>query len=297
MDKVILFSGQGPQAPGMFKNYYDEYECVREVFSLANKVLGRDITDLIFNGTQEELNKTINTQPAMLSVDLAASAILKYKKINVIAVAGFCLGEYAALVEAGCIDIETSFKLIDVRAHAMDDAFPKNAGGMLAVSKLSEEQVQDIILESKRITNKYAVIVTYTSPTQFVVSGEIEVLEKIKEFAKGNGGRAAMLLVSGPFHSKFMEPAYKELEKEFNKISFKDAKIPIYMNVDGKSHINGNEIKKLALNQTISPVKWNQTMKNLINDGYNDFVECGYGNVLTKLMKRTYENVIVTNFE
>lgn len=296
MNKVILFSGQGPQAPEMFKNYYDEYECVREVFSCANKVLGRDITDLVFNGTQEDLNETVNTQPAMLCVDLAAASILKYKKIKISAVAGFCLGEYAALAEAGCIDISTSFKLIDVRAHAMDDAFPKNAGGMLAVSKLNEEQVESIVLESKKITNKYAVIVTYTSPTQFVVSGEVEALEKIKELAKEKGGRSAMLMVSGPFHSKFMEPAYKELEKEFNKTSFKDAKIPIYMNVDGKSHINGNEIKKLALNQTISPVKWNQTMKNLINDGYNDIVECGYGNVLTKLMNRTYENVIVTNF-
>ena len=106
-----------------------------------------------------------------------------------------------------------------------------------------------------------------------------------------------MLMVSGPFHSKFMEPAYKKLEKEFNKINFKNATIPIYMNVDGRAHINGDEIKKLALNQTISPVQWNLTMKNLVNDGYNDFVECGYGNVLTKLMKRTYENVTVTNFE
>lgn len=297
MYKLFLFSGQGPQEPGMFKVYYDEYECVREVFSCASEVSGRDIADLIFNGSQKDLNETINTQPAMLCVDLAASAIMRQKGIKAKAVAGFCLGEFAALVEAGCIDIRTSFKLIDVRSHSMENAFPKKAGGMLAISKLKEEEVQKLILEGMKISNKYAEIVTYTSPTQFVVSGEIEALSTISELAKRNGGRAAMLLVSGPFHSKFMKSAYVELEKEFNKIEFKDAKIPIYMNVDGKPHIKSEEIKELSLRQVVSPVRWSLTMENIIEDGYKDFVECGYGNVLTKLMKRTYENVDVINFE
>ena len=295
MNKVFLFSGQGSQEPGMFKNYYDKYDCVKEIFLCANNSLGRDIRDLIFYGTQKELNQTINTQPAMLCIDLSISSILHSMNVLPKAVAGFSLGEYASLVEAGSIELSTAFRLIDIRAHAMAEAVTNDPCAMLAVSKLTEEKVEELVVRSVNETNKYASIVNYNSPLQYVVAGYMETIIKIEEYVKINKGRSARLQVSAPFHSKFMEHARRVLEKEFLGIKFNDAKIPIYMNYDGKPHFKNEEIKDLVLKQTSSPVRWLDTMNNMVKDGYNDFIECGYGDVLTKLMKRTYEDVNIVD--
>lgn len=290
----VLFSGQGAQYPGMMKDLYDTEPAAKALFETANDVLGRSICDVCFLGTQEALNLTHNTQPCMLAGDLAAALVLKAHGIQADAVAGFSLGEYAALAYAGAIGIEDVFRLIQIRADAMQEAVAPGEGAMAAFVGATAEQVEDIC---GRVTGGYVVAANYNSPVQTVVSGTASGVDEACAIADAEGLRCMKLAVSAPFHCAMMEPAAKRLEEEFKSLTFQNPGIPVYMNVDGKPITEGTLIAELLVKQAKSPVRWVQTLENMRADGIDTFIECGAGKTLSGLVKKTLKGVTVLRVE
>lgn len=290
----ILFSGQGAQYPGMIKDLYDSEPSAKKVFEYADKVLRREISKICFEGTQEELNLTHNTQPCMLAGDLAAGMALKAHGIKVDAVAGFSLGEYAALVYSGAISIEEAFRIIQIRADAMQNAVAPKEGGMAAFLGAKAEEVEEICA---KVTKGYVVAANYNSPVQTVVSGSAAGVDEACKIAETVGLRCMKLAVSAPFHCALMEPAAMKLEEEFKSVFFSKPVIPVYMNVDGKPITNGNVIAELLVRQAMNPVQWVQTLENMRANGIDTFVECGAGKTLSGLVKKTLKNVTVLRVE
>jgi len=289
----FLFSGQGAQAPGMGKELYDTSVAARAVFETADRVLGRNISELCFYGFQEELNLTRNTQPCMLTVDLAAYEAVREKGLQPDAVAGFSLGEYAALAAARVISQEDAFRLIQLRADAMQQAVPVGEGAMAAVMKLSPQEVERLCEE----VEGYVVPANYNSPVQTVVSGEAETVDQLLILARERRIRAMKLPVSAPFHCKLMEPARAVLEEAFRGVHFQNAEFPIYMNVDGKPHMDAEDIKRCVLRQTVSPVRWTDTVQAMKTDMDCGFIELGVGNTLCGFVKKTSPESVVLNVE
>lgn len=290
----ILFSGQGAQYPGMMKDLYDSEPAAKEVFDCADRVLGRKITDICFEGTQEELNLTHNTQPCMLAGDIAAATVLKAHGIHADAVAGFSLGEYAALAYAGCLNMEDAFKVIQIRADAMQEAVAPGEGAMAAFIGATAEQVEEICA---KVTKGYVVAANYNSPVQTVVSGSAAGVDDACELAEAAGLRFVKLAVSAPFHCALMEPAAKKLEEEFKRISFSAPQVPVYMNVNGKPLPGEKDVADLLVRQAMSPVRWVQTLENMRADGIDTFIECGAGKTLSGLVKKTLKGVTVLRVE
>lgn len=294
MKTALLFSGQGAQYPGMLKDLYDTEPAVQEVFQYADKALGRSISALCFEGTQEELNLTHNTQPCMLAGDLAAAMALKSHGIEADAVAGFSLGEYAALAYASALQQEDAFRIIQIRADAMQEAVVPGAGAMAAFVGTTAEQVEGIC---RKVTSGYVVAANYNSPVQTVVSGTVAGVDEACALAEAEGLRTVKLAVSAPFHCTLMEPAAKKLEAEFGNLTFKDPAVPVYMNVDGKPISDGSRIPELLVKQAMSPVRWVDTLNNMQADGIDTFIECGAGKTLSGLVKKTLKNVKVLRVE
>ena len=290
----ILFSGQGAQYPGMMKDLYETEPAARELFDKADAVLERKISAMCFDGTQEELNLTHNTQPCMLAGDLAAAMVLKAHGIQADAVAGFSLGEYAALAYAGAISLEDAFRIIQIRADAMQEAVAPGKGGMAAFVGATAEQVEDICA---KVTNGYVVAANYNSPIQTVVSGSAEGVDEACELAEAENLRCVKLAVSAPFHCALMEPAAKRLEEEFKNTAFNNASVPVYMNVHGKPITDGTAVADLLVKQAMSPVRWVQTLENMKADGIDTFIECGAGKTLFGLVKKTLKGVKVLRVE
>lgn len=295
MSKIaILFSGQGAQYPGMMKDLYDTEPAAKELFDKADEALGREISKVCFEGTQEDLNLTHNTQPCMLAGDLAAAMILKTHGIQADAVAGFSLGEYAALAYAGAISMEDVFPVIQIRADAMQEAAAPGKGGMAAFVGATAEQVEEICAKVKM---GYVVAANYNQPLQTVVSGSAAGVDEACELAEAAGLRCVKLAVSAPFHCALMEPAAKRLEEAFKTISFQNPSIPVYMNVDGKPVTNGAAVPDLLVKQAISPVQWVKTLDNMQTDGIDTFIECGAGKTLSGLVKKTLKGVKILRVE
>ena len=290
----FLFSGQGAQFPGMMKELYDSEPAAKEVYDIADRVLGRQISEICFEGTQEDLNLTHNTQPCMLAGDLAAGMALRSHGINADAAAGFSLGEYAALVYAGALSLEDAFRIIQIRADAMQEAVAPGAGAMAAFIGASSEQVEEIC---KKVTEGYVVAANYNSPVQTVVSGSAEGVEEAIKLGEAEGLRCMPLAVSAPFHCRLMEPAALKLKETFKTVSFCDPKIPVYMNVDGKPAADGMDIPEMLVKQAMSPVQWVQTLQNMKDGGIDTFIECGAGKTLSGLVKKTIKGVSVYRVE
>ena len=290
----FLFSGQGAQYPGMMKDLYDSESAAKSVFDTADSVLGRKISEICFNGTQEDLNLTHNTQPCMLAGDIAAAMVLKDHGITADAVAGFSLGEYAALAYANAITLEDVFRIIQIRADAMQEAVAPGKGAMAAFIGASSDQVEDLCA---RVTRGYIVPANYNSPVQTVVSGSVEGVDEACELAESAGLRCVKLAVSAPFHCALMEPAARRLESEFNNISFNTPDVPVYMNVDGNPIKEGGVISDLLVKQAMSPVRWVQTLENMKADGIDTFIECGAGKTLSGLVKKTLSDVKILRVE
>ena len=284
MKIAFLFSGQGAQYPGMMKDLYDAEGAAKEVFDAADAALGRSISALCFDGTQEELNLTHNTQPCMLAGDLAAAMVLQAHGIRADAAAGFSLGEYAALAYAGVFSPAEAFRVIQIRADAMQAAVPPGEGAMAAFVGASAQQVEELCA---RVTKGYVVAANYNSPVQTVVSGSAAGVDEACALADAAGLRCVKLAVSAPFHCALMEPAALRLREEFKAMSFADPSVPVYMNVDGRPAAGAEALPELLVKQAMSPVRWVQTLENMWADGYDTFVECGPGKTLSGLATRT----------
>jgi|MGYP000695884304 [acyl-carrier-protein] S-malonyltransferase len=285
MKTAFLFPGQGSQYVGMGRDLYEGYPAARRIFSRANEVLGFALTDLCFEGPKEELQKTVNTQPAVFVTSIACYQILREKGIESEVVAGHSLGEYTALVVAGAFSFEEALRLVRRRGQLMQEAVPLGTGGMVAVLGLDRERVERIAAEAARTGIINAA--NYNCPGQVVLAGEMHALEEVVRLAKEAGAkRCVPLSVSGPFHSTLMRGAGERLAQALDEIRVRDPRIPVVANVDGSFLRTADEVRAALARQMYSPVRWEEGMRRLVEAGVEVFVEVGPGKVLSGLMKK-----------
>lgn len=279
MKKAYVFPGQGSQYPGMGKDLYESNEVAREMFKKADEILGFSISDIMFNGTAEDLKQTKVTQPAVFLHSVILANCLP--DFNPDMVAGHSLGEFSALVASGALDFESALKLVSVRAQAMQKACETNPGAMAAVINLASDKIEDVCADC----NGVVVPANYNSTRQTVISGDKVAVEEACVKMKEAGARRALVLpVGGAFHSPLMEPARKELAEYIETVEFQKPDCPIYQNVSGLSTTDPEVIKENLLKQLTAPVRWTHTIENMIADGATEFVEVGPGAVLQGLI-------------
>jgi len=280
--KAYVFPGQGAQFVGMGQDLYNSSSMAKEYFEKANDILGFRITDIMFNGTDEQLRQTKVTQPAIFLHSVISAAVLGADFQPDMA-AGHSLGEFSALVATKALGFEDGLKLVFARAMAMQKACEVNPSTMAAVLGLSDEKVEEICSQIEGIV----VPANYNCPGQLVISGNFEAVsvacEKLKE---AGAKRALMLQVGGGFHSPCMQPAKEELENAIKNTEFAKPSCPVYQNVDGLPHTEIFEIKNNLIAQLTSPVRWTQSVQNMVKDGATNFTELGPGNVLQGLIKK-----------
>ena len=280
--KAYIFPGQGAQFPGMGKELFDQSDKAKALFNSANKILGFDITKIMFEGDPEDLKQTKVTQPAIFLHSVILAKCLS-NKFNPDMVAGHSLGEFSALVANNTLNFESGLKLVAQRAVAMQKACEISEGTMAAVLGLENKIVESTCKE----INGVVVAANYNCPGQLVVSGEIEPIHKVCELMKDKGARRALVLpVGGAFHSPLMEPAREELANAIENTKFNSPSCPIYQNVSAVAVSDVNTIKKNLIAQLTAPVKWTQSIESMIKDGATDFIEVGPGNVLQGLVRK-----------
>ena len=293
MNKVaLIFPGQGAQKSGMGKDLYENSKAAKNVFDTADKVLGYSISDLCFNGSEEDLMKTKNSQPCILTVSIAALEAFRERcNIDIYCAAGHSLGEYAALYSAGVVDLESVMLLISKRANLMNQAAENTNGTMAAVLGLDNNTVINL---TKKLKNVY--VANFNSPGQVVITGDKEeILNNINLFKEAGAKRVLPLAVSGAFHSPLMQEAEKEFVNFVDKFNFNDAKYDIYTNVDANATTKGIDFKSKLPVQICSSVLWTQTINNMEANGVNKFIEIGPGKVLSGLNKKINPNLITFN--
>ena len=291
---VFMFSGQGSQYVGMGKDLYDNYSAAEEILNEADNLVEFDLKNIIFNGPEEALNNTKNTQPAIYTVSAMVKAVLEKEGIKASAVAGHSLGEYSALYAAGVLSFVDGLKLVRKRGELMDKADPEGKGTMTAVIGLEDQLVEEICEQVDGICQ----VANYNSPGQVVISGEVAAVKKAEEILNERGAkRVISLQVSGAFHSPLMEPAKNELKELIEKIEFNDSALPLIANVTADYVKNSQEIKEVLIKQLDNSVRWSETIQKFKEDGYQDFVELGPGRVLKGLMRRIDRSLNAYNVE
>lgn len=286
MKKAYIFPGQGSQYSGMGKDLYDNFPIAKTMFENANEILGFSISDVMFNGTADDLKQTKVTQPAVFLHSVISAKTLSDFRPDM--VAGHSLGEFSALVACGALDFEEALKLVAVRAQAMQKACESIPGTMAAVITLPEDKISEIC-ES---CNGIVVPANYNSKRQVVISGEVSAIEEACLKMKQAGARRALVLpVGGAFHSPLMESARMELAKCIENIRFTTPFCPIYQNVTALPTVDPKEIKENLLKQLTSPVRWTHTVENMISDGADEFIEVGPGTVLQGLVGQISSDV------
>ena len=287
MIKAYVFPGQGAQFVGMGKDLFDQSSKARDLFHKANKILDFKITDLMFDGTDEDLRQTKVTQPAIFLHSVILASVLEDFEPNM--VAGHSLGEFSALVANKVLSFEDGLRLVAKRANAMQKACEMQPGTMAAVIGMEDSMVENICAS---IRDTVVVLANYNSPGQIVISGTVEGVEKASEKMKEAGAKRVLpLKVGGAFHSPLMEPARVELAEAINATKFNLGVCPIYQNVTGQSVTDPEIIKKNLVAQLTSPVCWTQTMQNMIANGVNSITEVGPGTVLQGLFKKVDRNL------
>ena len=283
---AFVFPGQGSQFVGMGKDFYDHVSSARKLLDEANEVLGCDLTSICFNGPEETLKLTENTQPALLVHSTMALKILRENGIDSVFVAGHSLGEFSALVSAGALQFKDAVRLVRLRGQFMQEAVPVGVGSMAAIIGLEIDTLQqlcDQISEDSCIVQP----ANLNSPVQIVIAGHKEAVEQVSEKALKAGAKKAVLLpVSAPFHSALMKPAEIKLQKELEQTKFYDLSYPVITNIEAKPITKGSEARSALVKQVCSPVRWSETMQVLVDQGIETVIELGAGKVLSGLIKR-----------
>ncbi len=281
--KAFVFPGQGAQFAGMGRDLYEASPLAKELFEKANDILGYRITDIMFEGTDEDLRQTKVTQPAVF-LHSVISALCMGDEFRPEMTAGHSLGEFSALVAAGALSFEDGLKLVYARAMAMQKACEAHPSTMAAILGLSDEKVEEICAS---VTDEVCVPANYNCPGQIVISGSVAGTEKACEWMKAAGAKRALpLKVGGAFHSPLMEPARVELEAAIHATHIQTPRCPVYQNVDAKPYTDPVEIKKNLVAQLTASVRWTQTIQNMVADGTTDFTECGPGAVLQGMIRK-----------
>ena len=290
MSKIaFVFSGQGAQAPGMGKELYDCSPAAKAVFDLADSIRP-GTSQQCFEGTQEELNVTINTQPCLFACDLAAAKAAQERGIQPDCAAGFSLGEAAAVAFSGMLTEAEAFSMVCKRAELMNEAAQKNPGAMAAVMKLSPQQVETLC---GPIENAWPV--NYNSPKQTVVAASADTIDQVVEAASAQRGRVVKLAVSGAFHSPLMHSAADGLREYLASVSLREERLPVYANLTAEPY--GEDKKETMAAQCENPVRWQKTIENMIANGVDTFIEVGVGKTLAGLIKKINPEVMVYQIE
>lgn len=280
---AVLFPGQGAQYVGMGKDLAGLYPAAREVFAAADEALGFSISKLCFNGPKDKLTLTEITQPAILTVSLACWAVLEKLGVRAAAAAGLSLGEYAALVVARSLDLRTAVWLVHERGRLMEQAVPAGEGTMAAVVGLTGEEIDEIC---RRVQGSHVVeAANYNCPGQIVIAGHAQAVAAVGKEVLAQGGKFIALRVSGPFHSRLLRPAGEKLAAILSHVDIKPPRVPVVANVTAGYVTTGEEVKELLVRQVSSPVRWEDSMRELLAAGYRTFIEVGPGKTLSGFLK------------
>ncbi|PTX61252.1 [acyl-carrier-protein] S-malonyltransferase [Melghirimyces profundicolus] len=294
---AFLFPGQGSQAVGMGKAAFDEEARVREVFAQADEILGFSLSRLCFEGPEEELRLTANAQPAILTVSVALSRLVEDEGLKPDYVAGHSLGEYSALAAVGALTFEDAVRTVRQRGLFMEEAVPAGKGSMSAVIGLDREAVDRVCSE---VSEQVGVVApaNYNCPGQLVISGEKEAVDAAGEKALEAGARRVIpLSVSGPFHSSLMQPAADRMEEVLARLEIRDARVPVVANVSARPRTGADDIRRSLVEQVVSPVLWEDSVRRMAEEGVDTFVEIGPGNVLTGLVRKIQRGVTAVSIQ
>lgn len=295
---AFVFPGQGSQTVGMCKEFYDNYACAKKVFEEADEALGFSIAKMCFEGPEDQLRLTMNTQPAILTCSIAVLAVLRENGLNCQIAGGHSLGEYSALVAAGSLSLADAVRSVRKRGQFMQEAVPVGEGAMAAVMGLEPETIDAICRKVEAECGEAVQAVNFNCPGQVVIAGAAGAVTKTIDALKEAGARRAVSLpVSAPFHSTLMRPAAARLKEVLDEVEFHDAKFPVVANVTAKPVTKAEEIRSLLVQQAASPVKWEMSMRYMLGEGFDTFVEVGPGKVLTGFTRKIDRTANALNVE
>lgn len=295
MASAYLFPGQGSQFVGMGQEHYQSDKQFASFVDRANDILGIDLKEIMFEGPEDKLKQTEFTQPAIFLHSVAL-----YKTLNAAPdmVAGHSLGEFSALVACEAVTFDDALKIVRRRGQLMQQAGEQNPGTMAAVIGMDDADVEAVCAEASKATGNEVIAANYNCPGQLVISGDVEAVEKAVEIAKEKGCRLARVLpVSGAFHSSLMQPAYDGLKEELESLNIQTPDCPIYSNYTAEPTTDSEVIRDNVLNQLLNPVRWTQTLRNMHENGADEFIEVGPGKVLQGLVKRTLDEVEISGHQ